>query len=76
MTDDDLRDELLKIHGVGEAKADEIIETYEEHGFSPIDQIISEAHGELEDAVDYHDAGNHAYAAKFTRRALALLTTD
>ena len=56
-----MRDALLAIDGVGPATADKIEAVIAEHGTDDAD---------LEAALDYLDAGEPGYAAKYVRRAL------
>ena len=57
-----LEAELTEINGVGEATAAKIMEIVD-------DTDASDAKENLEDALDYFDAGNPEYAEKFVRRA-------
>lgn len=66
---DDLHDALTDIHGIGDAKAEQIRDVLDAHASGGTDAVREH----LESAVDYHDDGQHAYAAKFVRRALAAL---
>lgn len=66
---EDLSDALQEINGVGPATAENILDVLGEHGQGPDDELREL----LEDAVDYHEAGEHSYAAKYARRALEQL---
>ena len=68
----DLRDELMQIQGVGEARADEIIEIVERHKTGSADEVVAT----LQQAVDYDEQGDTDYAMKYVRRSLDLLSTD
>lgn len=58
----DLREELQTINGVGEATADAILDVLDEYGSDDLTGLI-------EQAYDYHEAGQHEYARKYVRRA-------
>ena len=62
---DQLKADLMDIHGIGEAKADKILAVLADHDDAPGDVTAL-----LEQALSAHEAGHHAYAAKYVRRAL------
>lgn len=66
---EDLSEALQEINGVGPATADDILDVLDEHGQGGGDGVREL----LEDAMDYHDAGEHSYAEKYVRRALEQL---
>lgn len=59
-----VRDDLTEIHGIGDAKADEIMAVVAEHEGAP-----DAVRDNLADAVSYLDADQPEYAEKFVRRA-------
>jgi len=68
----DLKDRLMTIDGVGESRADLILDyvwEYYNHSESEdldrkddVAELVAEAH-------DHHQSGEHQYAEKFVRRA-------
>lgn len=60
-----LEDELMEIRGIGEAKADEVLDVLEAHEKS----VESEVAENIKSAWDYYDAGYESYAGKFLKRA-------
>lgn len=62
-----LEDELQSISGIGEAKAEQIVEIVNEHSETP---DIKE---DLEDGMEYLAAGQEGYAMKFFERVKAEL---
>lgn len=68
---DDLHEALTEIDGIGDARAEEILDVIDDHGRD--DEELRQLLG---DAVDHHRAGKHVYASKFARRARALLEDD
>ena len=63
MTDDNLRDELTEIRGVGEATADEILDVLDER------DDVDDVRDYVQEVHDHHQAGEHQYAAKYVQRA-------
>lgn len=59
----DLRDDLLDIPNVGPATADRIEAAIEAHDTGGVPDAVREA-------LDYLDAGQPGYAAKFLRRVV------
>ena len=61
---DELREELQTVRGVGDAKADEILEIVESNS---VDSTVED---NLRSAWDYYQDGQYSYAEKFLRRAI------
>jgi len=62
-----MKDELTEIHGIGDAKADEILEIVESNS---VDSTVED---NLRSAWDYYQDGQYSYAEKFLRRAIEAL---
>lgn len=60
---DDLRDALMDIHGIGEAKAGEILDVVDEHGRDGVPE-------EVREAAEHIEAGMEGTALKFLRRLM------
>lgn len=63
---EELHDALTEINGVGDARADDIIELVDEYG-AGVD--VDALRDDLEDALSYHEQGDHEYAATFVESA-------
>ena len=55
-----VRDDLMEIRGIGEAKADEILEIVGDN---------SKVKDHLESAIDYYEAGQDGYAKGYVYKA-------
>lgn len=73
---DDLRDALTDIHGIGDAKADQILDVVHDHDVGLESNRLAAARDAIDDALDYHEADRHEYAWKFARRAHDILYED
>lgn len=65
----ELKGAFMDVDGIGDARADELLAIVAAQGYDTGDELKAL----LEDALDYHEAGEHAYAEKFVRRALDAL---
>lgn len=69
-TEDDLKDKLTTINGIGDAKASQIIDLVDTNDSNV---NVDELREHLENAQDYLDDGQPGYADKYVRRALERL---
>lgn len=69
MSHSELHDALTDINGVGEARADEILDVLAEYNRGRDDAALREAQANLQKAADHHAEGAHEYAQKFVERA-------
>lgn len=76
MTADVLRDRLTEIDGIGDARADEVIEVLEAHGAVADPDALQEARELLREALDQQDrqgGASVAFARDRVREALDVL---
>ena len=64
-----LRDELTEIRGVGDAKADEMLDILDAHDGVDGGADVEAASEHVKSALEYAESGDVEYAVKFLRRA-------
>lgn len=75
MSQSDLHAALTAIDGIGDARADEVLDTLAEFDRGVDDSTDREIAANLQQAREHHAAGNHAYAAKYVERAASAADT-